>query len=154
MILLDRVFCCWPRHIWSRCNQVTPNCSFIYISALHNVTRRISRNTILWNRNVHISVPMWCIMGYGTSAWWYLWDWSLGDWHSSSKHWHVNSSNKTMCHVWPHAIKYWIWLFVVVYLISYNFAPVDNFASESDGSYDKFRASGRSYHTTEHICYY
>ena len=39
----------------------------------------ISHNTPIRNRNVHISVPKWCIVGYhsGTAVWWDLWDWSI-----------------------------------------------------------------------------
>ena len=28
---------------------------------------------LVWNRNVHISVPRWCIVRYGTRALWDLW---------------------------------------------------------------------------------
>ena len=35
-------------------------------------------NTGHWNTiYVHISVPMWCIVGYGTDAMWDLWSWSV-----------------------------------------------------------------------------
>ena len=34
----------------------------------------ISHNAPFWNRNVHISVTKWCIVGYGTVALWGLWD--------------------------------------------------------------------------------
>ena len=36
----------------------------------------ISHNESFCNRNVHISVTKWCIVGYGTGVWWGLWDWS------------------------------------------------------------------------------
>ena len=46
-------------------------------------TRHISHNAPLWNRNVHISVPKWCIVGYGRGALWNLWDWS----NTSAHYW-------------------------------------------------------------------
>ena len=51
---------CWHRNI--------PQC-----------TCPLSHNTPSWNRNVniYISVPAWCIVGYGTGALWDLWDWSV-----------------------------------------------------------------------------
>ena len=45
------------------------------ISQIPQCTCLISHNAPHWNRNEHISVPMWCIVGYGTGA---LWD--LGHW--------------------------------------------------------------------------
>ena len=35
----------------------------------------IAHNAPLWNRNVLISFPMRCIVGYGTGAFWGLWNW-------------------------------------------------------------------------------
>ena len=46
-------------------------------SQIPQCTCPISHNTPLWNRNVHISVPMWCTVGYGTGALWDLWDRSI-----------------------------------------------------------------------------
>ena len=43
----------------------------------------ISHNASHWNRNVHISVPMWFIVGYGTGALWDLSDWLI-DWYHHS----------------------------------------------------------------------
>ena len=37
----------------------------------------ISYNTPHWNRSVHISVPMWCVVGYETGVLWDIWDWSI-----------------------------------------------------------------------------
>ena len=36
----------------------------------------ISHNAPFCNRNVHISVTKWCIVGYWTGTLWDLWDWS------------------------------------------------------------------------------
>ena len=36
-----------------------------------------SHNAPLWNRNVHISVPNRCIVGYGTGELWDFLDWSI-----------------------------------------------------------------------------
>ena len=44
------------------------------ISQIPQCTCPTSHNAPLWNRNVHISVPKWCIVGYGTGALWDLWD--------------------------------------------------------------------------------
>ena len=49
------------------------NCPILQIP---QCTCPISYNTPYWNRNVHISVPKWCIVGYGTGALWDLWGWS------------------------------------------------------------------------------
>ena len=40
---------------------------------------RIQKYTTLkqWNINAHVSVLMWCIVGYVTDALWYLRDWSI-----------------------------------------------------------------------------
>ena len=47
------------------------------IALILQCTCPISHNAPLWNRNVHISVPKWCIVGYGTGALWDLWIWSF-----------------------------------------------------------------------------
>ena len=44
---------------------------------MHQINNPVSHNASLCNRNVHISVTKWCIVGYGTGAWWDLWDWSI-----------------------------------------------------------------------------
>ena len=36
-----------------------------------------SHNAPHWNRNVYISVPKWCIVGYGIGALWDLWVWYI-----------------------------------------------------------------------------
>ena len=40
-------------------------------------TCSISHNTPHWNRNEHISVPKWCVVGYRTGALWDLQDCSI-----------------------------------------------------------------------------
>ena len=60
--------------ICSTPNPQTPQC-----------TCPISHNAPHWNRNKHISVPKWCIVGYETVALWDSWDWSV-----HHKFWSVN----------------------------------------------------------------
>ena len=40
-----------------------------------NPTMQMSHNASFYNRNVHISLTKWHIVGYGTSALWELWYW-------------------------------------------------------------------------------
>ena len=41
-------------------------------------TSLVSHNAPFCNRNVHLSVTKWCIIGYLSSALWDLWDGSIG----------------------------------------------------------------------------
>ena len=60
----------WVQRIWiihnTRKNPTNPKC-----------TCPISHTTPFWNRNMHISVPNWCIVGYVTGALWDFWDCSI-----------------------------------------------------------------------------
>ena len=48
------------------------------ISQIPQCISPISHNATLCNRNVHISVTKWCIVGYFSDALWDLWDGSIG----------------------------------------------------------------------------
>ena len=64
---------CVPATDTSKFNKATNG----LISEIPQCTCPISHNAPLWNRNVRISVPMWCIVGYGTGALWDFWIWSI-----------------------------------------------------------------------------
>ena len=77
---------------------VLPIASLITIHQSHN-----SHNAPVWNRNVHISVLKWCIVGYETSVLWDLRDWSI-NWVADLKrgtgflfHYRANVENKQIC---------------------------------------------------------
>ena len=47
------------------------------IAQVQQYTWQISNNAPFCNRNVHISVTKWCVVGYGTSTLWDLWNRSI-----------------------------------------------------------------------------
>ena len=77
---------CYPstgRSMWNTCQGLLHE---KYSTIIHNrpisqipeCICAISHNATFCNRNVHISVTKWCIMGYLCDALWDLWDGSIG----------------------------------------------------------------------------
>ena len=70
-------------YVWypSRCPPWGTDSILSAVAAL----RPISHNALFCNRNVHISVTKWCIVGYVCDASWDLWDGSLDNFDCTSK---------------------------------------------------------------------
>ena len=58
---------------WNRPISQIPECIYAYPTMHHFVTKMCTC--------VHISVTKWCIVGYGTDAFWDLWDGSIEMWY-------------------------------------------------------------------------
>ena len=66
------------------------------ISQIPKCAWPVFHKTLHWNRNVHISVPVWCIVavGYGTGVLWDLWDWNITKKNNNINHWKFHSNER------------------------------------------------------------
>ena len=87
---------------------------------LPQCTRQISHNAAFCNRNVHISVTKWCIVGYGTGALWDLCNRSVVNILKKSEQCVVLAPNmvENLSYFWelwiqvPSGVRYLIWQFL------------------------------------------
>ena len=97
------IICRWHKHMGSRppyvflsifltCNSLPSQHRICYrpISQIPECICAISHNITFYNRNVHISVTKWCIVGYSSDALWDLWHGSIGP-SACLAPWHLQS---------------------------------------------------------------
>ena len=69
--------CIWFHNILWACIICYVYCANRHVAQIPQCTSFVSHNAPFCNRNVHISVTKWCIVGYLSTALWDLWDMGL-----------------------------------------------------------------------------